>query len=367
MIRRMVLWIVIVSMALLPAACNMSSKSQGPTTWIDQPLDGMHFPVGPIVLQAHASDANGVSAIQFYVGESLVQTVSAGGARLEEAMIEWTPPGPGAYLIGASAVGGQGSSGARASAQISVGEVVITITPTVPIEQGVTITPTFTPTITLTPSATVAPAPSVPSFTALKNANCREGPGTAYDADETLFQGETVPIQGRNTDNSWVWVNKPGSSRNCWVSVSTGQVSGDINTVQYASAPPPPASNPGESNTGNSGDTTVEGSINLVADLNPPAINSVSINPAAIQSDGCGQPSTATISAVVTDDVGVSYVAARLSNGSQVAMGTVGGSTYQGTLGPYGQSTLSVVVVASDGAGHSVQSSAVTLIVSCIQ
>ncbi len=369
MIRRIALCALIVFVAFVPTACNMSAQAQGPMTWIDQPLDGMHFPLGTIILQAHASDANGVSAIKFYVGDSLLQTVSAGGGRLGDARIEWTPSEPGTYLVGASAVDNQGSSGSRAVAQIIVGEVQITVTPTPILEQAldVTITPTFTPVITVTSSPTAAPAASGHSFTALKNANCREGPGTAYDADETLFQGETVPIQGRNTDNSWLWVSKSGSSRNCWVSVVTGQISGDINTVQYASAPPPPqpaADEPAAENP--DGPVPVEPGL-LLMDLNPPTVSSVSINPPSIQSDGCGQPSTATIRAVVTDDVGVGYVAARLSNGAEVAMSSVGGGSYQATLGPYGQGNLSAVVVASDGAGHSTQSGAVTLLVVCIQ
>ncbi len=373
MTRRILICAVMVFVVFLPTACSMSSQKQGPLAWIDQPLDGMHFPVGTIILQAHASDANGVSAIKFYVGESLLQTVSASGGRLGEARIEWMPPGPGTYLIGASGVDNQGNNGSKAVAQISVGEVQITVTPAPVIEQGpdVTMTPTFTPAITITPSPTVAPAPSGPSFTALKNANCREGPGTAYDADETLFQGETVLIQGRNTDSSWLWVSK-SSSRNCWVSVTTGQITGDINTVQYASAPPPPQpaapdSSAGNSTSENSGNTVEAQPTYLLLDLNPPAISGVSIKPPSIQSDGCGQPSTATIRAVVTDDVGVTYVAARVSNGAEVPMSAAGGGTYRATLGPYAAGNLSIVVVASDGAGHSTQSGAVTLLVVCIQ
>ncbi len=373
MTRRILLCAIMVVAAFLPAACNMSAQGQGPMAWIDQPLDGMHFPLGKIILQAHASDANGVSAIKFYVGESLVQTVSAGGGRLGEAMIEWTPPRPGEYMIGASGVDNQGNNGSKAVAQISIGEVVSTITPTVLIEQGATITPTFTPTtsaITLTPSPTATSAPSGPSFTLDKNANCRKGPGKAYDANETLYQGQTVPIQGRNPDSSWLLVTQSGS-RGCWVSASTGQISGDINTVQYANAPalPQPAANEPAAEqpaAENSGETGVIDSY-LLADVNPPTISSVSINPASIVSDGCGQPATTTISAAVTDDVGVTYVAARLSNGAEVAMSAAGGNTYQGTLGPYSQGNLSVVVIASDGAGHSAQSSAVTLLVTCIQ
>ncbi len=378
MIRRIAFCVFMIFGALSPAACNMSAQAQGPTTWIDQPLDGMHFPLGTIILQAHASDANGVSAIKFYVGESLLQTVSAGGARLGEAMIEWTPPGPGTYLIGASAVDSQGSSGSKAIAQISVGELSITVTPTLPLEVGITVTPTSTPMLIITPSPTATPASSGPSFTLDKNANCREGPGTAYDADETLLKGEIVPIQGRNPNNSWLWVTKPGSSRNCWVSVVTGRITGDINTVQYADAPPPPKTDPGKPDTGDSGDTVLVQPGLLLADLNPPTISNVSISPASIQQKGCGDQ-TLTVSATVTDDSsGVAQVTYEIRGPGNKDQGDgyllpAGGdykqSSFSAVIGPIAGSAgnWSLTLHALDMANNATGAGPWTFSVICIQ
>ncbi len=114
---------------LLLSACNLSAQRQGPTAWIDQPLDGAHFSLAPLTIQAHASDADGVETIEFYVDDGLVASVPAGGVRLAESLIQWTPPAAGVYIISARAVDGQGNAGPRVSVQISVGELAATITP----------------------------------------------------------------------------------------------------------------------------------------------------------------------------------------------------------------------------------------------
>jgi len=114
------------------AACNLPGSGQGPTTWIDQPLDGAHFPLAPLTIMAHASDANGVATIEFYISESLLAAVPAGGGRLGNASIEWMPPGPGIYIIAAGAVDSQGNTGPRAVSQITVGTETPTPVPASP-------------------------------------------------------------------------------------------------------------------------------------------------------------------------------------------------------------------------------------------
>ena len=42
-------------LAILLASCGQSAP--GPNTWLDRPLEGMHFAIEPIILHAHASDA----------------------------------------------------------------------------------------------------------------------------------------------------------------------------------------------------------------------------------------------------------------------------------------------------------------------
>ncbi len=428
--RRIVPSAIVVLMALSLTNCSMPSQTQGPRTWIDQPLDGAHLPLTALTIQAHASDADGVTTIEFYVAESLLATAPVNGGRLGEATVEWTPPGPGVYIISAGAVDSQGNAGSKASVKIVVETADPgTATPTpVPaslecavgaLAAPVLLSPADGTTVGLEPVLAwsypdetchphsyridisedasftdvglgfgtldynelsrqwplpagkcyywraLAYVPDVngpasptwhfciaettgPSFTLTQNANCREGPGTAYEAIETLMQGQTVPIEGRNADSSWFWVvKKPGSSGHCWVSVVTGQVLGDINAVQVVSAPPPPEP---------------------AADTTPPEIDNLSADPASLQTGGCGEPSVTVVSARVSDDGGVSRVVARIPGSGEVEMGSAGGDLYQAVLGPfYDGGELSIIVIASDNAGNHSQAGPLTITVACIQ
>ena len=78
------------------------------------------------------------------------------------------------------------------------------------------------------------------SATFIQNANCRFGPGTAYESDDVLLKGQIVPIEGRNADSSWWWVLR-GSNKHCWVSSITVNVSGDVSAVPLIAAPPLPS------------------------------------------------------------------------------------------------------------------------------
>jgi hypothetical protein len=86
--QRIVLSAAVLLVTLSLAACNLPSQTQGPTTLIDQPLDSVHVPLAPLTIQAHASDADGVATIEFYISESLLAAVPAGGGSLGNASIE---------------------------------------------------------------------------------------------------------------------------------------------------------------------------------------------------------------------------------------------------------------------------------------
>jgi uncharacterized protein YgiM (DUF1202 family) len=130
----------------------------------------------------------------------------------------------------------------------------LTFTPT--LVQDITQTPTplggltFTPTqvgskvITITPTKVVTLIPVGLKATALKNANCRYGPGTAYDIADTLFAGKSAPIVGRNEQNTWWQIQGPAFGSLCWVSKVTVEVSGPTDGVPIAIAPPPPTITP---------------------------------------------------------------------------------------------------------------------------
>jgi hypothetical protein len=69
-------------------------------------------------------------------------------------------------------------------------------------------------------------------------ANCRKGPGTAYDKTGSFAQGTYVTIVGHNTDSTW-WLVLNGSS-NCWISATTGHTTGNLSGIPLVEAPPTP-------------------------------------------------------------------------------------------------------------------------------
>lgn len=185
---------------------------------------------------------------------------------------------------------------------------------------------------------------SSPIFTLLQNANCRQGPGTAYDSVGALMQGDSAAIEGRNADNSWFWVKKPSGSGHCWISASTGTASGYWQAVRVVAAPLPstiaatpmlPATNT----------PTFSGTdIPTPADFTPPTISNVSINPTIVAKAGCGTPDTLTISAIVTDASDVANVIYEVTGPTPMDAGDgyllpMGGDFYQATIGPIAGNT----------------------------
>jgi hypothetical protein len=102
---------------------------------------------------------------------------------------------------------------------------------------------TTTPTLTFTPTPkpeepTVTPEP--PSITAIKNANCRYGPGMLYEIADTLMQGQTALVVGRNEDNTWWQIEGPRFGTLCWVAHTIVEENGPVEGVPIGVAPPEP-------------------------------------------------------------------------------------------------------------------------------
>ena len=108
------------------------------------------------------------------------------------------------------------------------------IQPTAEIPPAASPLPSITPLPTLTsspvPSATL---PGIASATLIKNANCRAGPGQAYEVITSFFSGQVLEITGRNPDldNTWWQVKIPGTNSKCWISLTTAQASGNFDDI----------------------------------------------------------------------------------------------------------------------------------------
>jgi len=109
----------ILILLILLSACG--SPASGPQAWLDHPLDGSTIPLAPLSIMAHASDGNGVDRFLFEVNGSSIGDVDVNANRFGEAIIEWTPPGPGVYNISVQAVNSIGDIGSVATSRVTVG------------------------------------------------------------------------------------------------------------------------------------------------------------------------------------------------------------------------------------------------------
>ena len=97
-----------------------------------------------------------------------------------------------------------------------------------------TATETLTPTITLTPTETLSPTPSetptpAPVIAlAVRNGNCRVGPGEAYISVSVFDEGHEAVALGRDYDGDWVWLQPPDFNQRCWVHAGNMEFSSDL-------------------------------------------------------------------------------------------------------------------------------------------
>jgi hypothetical protein len=179
---------------LILGACSAPSQA-GPSAWLDRPLDGDQVALEPLTIQAHASDAAGVSRFDFLVGDTLLATVLGSGTRFAEAKAGWVPPAPGTYVVRVRAADGVGNVGADATARILVGaSALATATPTPTPAAIDTTTPTPTPAAIDTTTPTPAPAALVTLTPMPVPAACPGPPViTSFAANPTaITYGQTI-------------------------------------------------------------------------------------------------------------------------------------------------------------------------------
>jgi len=211
------------------AACAPQAGPEGsPLAWIDAPLDGSTLPLAPVEVRAHGADPSGVSQFEFSVDGSVVGTWPAPGAASSLTMIvqTWDPPAPGAYTLRVRVQNGSGGWSDYARVAVNIGG-----------SGAVPAGPTPSPVPSQLPTGNAS------SFTLVKNANCRFGPGQAYEVLDAVLAGANVPVEGRNENKNWVYVRLPSNSF-CWLSLSTGSLNGDINLVPFHPYPALPTATP---------------------------------------------------------------------------------------------------------------------------
>lgn len=222
--RTILCCVLVLGLGLLLAACAPSS-TQGPRAWLDQPLDGAKLPLGPQQVTAHASDADGVTSLEFYVDGILLVRAPVGGSVLDDATVGWNPNAPGVYTIGVRATDSQGNVGAEAKVVVTVG-LEVSPSPPIPPAEPVSSPMAPVPTATTPPPPTISPFPPTatpmpPTSTPVAPTSTPPPPSPTTPPPPTIvsFQANPGQVQeGQCTTLAWavegfvteVWLGQDG-------------------------------------------------------------------------------------------------------------------------------------------------------------
>jgi len=361
----------LIAIILIAALSACQTSGEGPNAWIDRPLDDETFPLQSLTLQAHASDSDGVGAIEFSVNGQFLLTINAGGTRLGQAAMEWMPPAPGVYTIYAKATDNTGNVGAAASSTITILDQIVlaprpefdqpVIEPEQPVVESEVVTEEEPEEeVQMAEEAEPLPGPvAIPNQTI----NCRSGPGTEYKVLAALGSTQQALIIGRLSNNTWYVVTHPDKQIECWVAANIVQLTGSLDGIGIRQPPPLPVKPPVEEPPKEEPPAPPAPEI----DSKPPKIASISLSPGTIYQQGCGGfAQTAVLTVDVIDLGGVAAVEAAWTGGS-VKLTHIGGYSYRATIGPI--STLGSVLIygsAVDKAGNWSPFSATLTVVCCV-
>src|SRR5512142_1190513 len=97
----------------------------------------------------------------------------------------------------------------------------------------------FTELPSLTPAQAFTSTPSVPQISVTGAANCRSGPGAAYELLLTMQPGQTAEVVGKDTAGNY-WIIKMSGGRTCWLRRTDAAVSGNVDSLPEVAPPAPP-------------------------------------------------------------------------------------------------------------------------------
>lgn len=194
------------------------------------PQDGTVYTVQDwiIVKSAFGMDTGTTSIVLFVNGEIVREDALDGSIPSGTIQQPWRPSEPGTYQVQTQLLATDGSSHESNVVQVQVGEGTASQTP---------------PTVESTPTPEATPTLGAPQATAIKDSNCRFGPGQVYEVTGYLLSEQTAPIVGRRSDSTW-WVIQTESGVKCWIWDELVEVSGDTSSVPIVEAPPTPTPSP---------------------------------------------------------------------------------------------------------------------------
>ncbi len=203
-----------------------------PNVFIQSPVAGSQVPVNqPVLVSATASDPNGITRAELWVGGNVVdqqESAVAEGQPTFPVTLRWTPTVAGSYTLEVRAYNSLGVSSSPTTVMITVVGGQATVD---------------TPTPSSPPGETPQPGgPPVAVTTA--DLNAREGPGQNYPILGILPVGTQVEITGKNADGTW-WqiVYPPDSAGRAWIFASFTR-SSNAENVPVVETPVPPTPTP---------------------------------------------------------------------------------------------------------------------------
>ncbi len=176
-----------------------------PSVFIQSPVAGSQVQINqPVAVSATASDPNGITHVELWVGGNVVdqqQSAVAEGQPTFPVTLRWTPTAAGSYTLEV-----------RAYNRLGIASAPTTVMITVVGQQGAADTPTATP-------QGVTPTPGGPPVAVTtSDLNVREGPGQEYPVLGLLPVGTQVEVTGKNPDGTWWQVVYPaGSAERAWI------------------------------------------------------------------------------------------------------------------------------------------------------
>jgi uncharacterized protein YraI len=175
-----------------------------PSVFIQTPVTGSQVPANqPVIVNATASDPNGVTRAELWVGGNVVdqqQSAAAEGQPTFPVSLRWTPTVAGNYTLEVRAYNRLDASSAPTTVMITVVAAQAAATPTA-----------------TQPAATATPV-GPPSALTTADLNVREGPGQNYPVVALVTAGTELVVTGKSPDGVW-WqvVYPPNTGGRGWI------------------------------------------------------------------------------------------------------------------------------------------------------
>lgn len=235
-VKRLLLGMSLIFLAGCTLPAGFPGNTQASGVQIISPQNGTVYTLQDwIIVKSTFSVETGATNMLLLVNGEIVREDTLDGS-IPSGTIQqpWRASEPGTYQLQTKLLIADGGSYDSNVVQVQVGESAASQTPP-------TVETALAPDYTPTPEAT--PTLGAPQATAIKDSNCRFGPGQAYEITGYLLSQQTAPIVGRRSDSTW-WVIQTEAGVKCWIWDELVEVSGDISNVPIVEAPPTPTPSP---------------------------------------------------------------------------------------------------------------------------